>query len=73
MSQWWSWGLTAVGVIALYLAGSGRRVGWAIGVASQVLWLAYAVATKQYGFIAASLAYGWVHARNWRAFTTRTK
>ena len=44
--------------------------GWsyiltAIGVFG--LWLAYAVATQQWGFIVSAFAYGWVYALNiWR-------
>jgi hypothetical protein len=64
VSQWWSWALTVVGIAGLYLAGSGRRAGWAIGLAAQGLWIAYAIATRQWGFIASALAYGAVHARN---------
>ncbi len=61
---WWSWLLTAVGVTGLYLAG--RRVWWAwfVGLGAQALWLAYAVATRQYGFLVSAVAYGWVYAKN---------
>lgn len=66
MTPYWSWILTAVGVTGLYLAG--RKVWWAwfIGLGAQALWIAYALATKQYGFIVAALAYGWVYAVNGR-------
>ena len=67
--MWWSWLLTAVGVFGLYMAG--RKVWWAwlIGLGAQVLWLAYAVSTRQYGFIVSAVAYGWVYGKNalaWR-------
>lgn len=65
MNQWWSWLLAAIGVSGLFLAGSKRKLGWAIGFSVQGLWVAYAVATKQWGFIASAIAYGWVYARNW--------
>jgi len=61
---WWSWLLTAVGVTGLYLAGRRSRWGWAIGLAAQVLWIAYALVSRQYGFIVSALAYGAVYARN---------
>ncbi len=64
MSQWWSWLLTAVGVTGLYFAGSRKRLGWAIGIAAQALWIAYALATSQYGFFASAVSYGWVYSRN---------
>lgn len=70
---WWSFLLTAVGILGLWLAGSRRRIGWAIGVAAQVLWISYAVATSQWGFILSAVAYGTVYARNmlkWRRETS---
>lgn len=66
MGQWWSWALTAVGVTGLYFAGSRKRLGWAIGVGAQGLWIAYALATRQYGFLVSAGAYGWVYGRNFR-------
>ena len=65
MEQAWSWVLMAVGVTGLYLAGRKNRWGWAIGFGSQVLWLAYSIHTRQWGFLASCFAYGAVHARNY--------
>jgi hypothetical protein len=65
VNQLWSWLLTAVGVTGLYLAGRKSKVGWAVGFGAQALWIAYAVATRQWGFIVSACAYGWVYARNW--------
>ena len=65
MNQWWSWVLTLVGVTGLFLAGSKRKAGWALGLGAQLLWVSYAIATEQWGFIASAFAYGWVYARNW--------
>lgn len=70
MNQWWSWALTLVGVTGLYLAGKKNWWGWAIGLGAQVLWVAYAVSTSQWGFLMSAGAYGWVYLRNllaWRA------
>lgn len=60
----WSYLLTAVGVTGLYLAG--RKVWWAwfVGLGAQGLWLAYAVTTRQWGFLVSAFAYGFVYARN---------
>lgn len=68
MPQWWSWSLTAVGIVGLWAAGSKRSWGWLVGLAAQVLWVAYAVATRQYGFLASALAYGVVYARNFKSW-----
>lgn len=67
MKPWvgWSYLLTAVGVTGLLLAGSKRKLGWAIGLGAQVLWIAYALATEQYGFLISAVVYGTVYARNW--------
>jgi hypothetical protein len=68
MNEWWSWALTVIGITGLWLAGSKRRAGWLIGVAAQGLWIAYALATRQYGFIVSALCYGFVYARNFVAW-----
>jgi hypothetical protein len=68
VNQLWSWALTAVGVFGLWLAGRRSPWGWAVGVAAQVLWLAYALSTRQWGFIVSCFAYGAVYLRNFRAW-----
>lgn len=62
---WWSWLLAAVGILGLWIAGSGHREGWMIGMGAQLLWISYALFTEQYGFIPAALCYGAVYLRNW--------
>jgi hypothetical protein len=66
MTAWWSWLLTAVGVTGLWLAGRPRTrgIGWSVGLAAQVLWVAYATASRQWGFYVSAAAYGTVYARN---------
>lgn len=61
---YWSYLLTAVGVLGLYLAG--RKVWWAwyVGFVAQGLWVAYALASKQYGFLLSAAVYGWVYLKN---------
>lgn len=61
----WSIALAAIGITGLWLAGSQRRLGWALGLSAQLLWIVYGITTAQYGFIASALAYGFVYARNW--------
>jgi hypothetical protein len=63
----WSITLAAVGVIGIWLAGNRSRLGWALGLSAQALWVVFAVVTGQYGFILSALAYGFVYGRNlWR-------
>lgn len=63
--MWWSWGLALAGIAGLILAGKKKKSGWALGIATQILWLTYAIVTHQYGFILGSLAYAFVYARNY--------
>lgn len=62
----WSWLLTAVGLVGLWAAGSRKSYGWLIGLGAQALWIAYALATEQHGFLVSAVAYGAVYLRNWR-------
>lgn len=65
----WSLALAAVGVLGLYLSGKKNYWGWGIGLGAQVLWIAYAIVTQQWGFIISALAYAWVYGKNflsWR-------
>ena len=71
MNPYWSYLLTAVGVFGLYLAGRKDRRGWMVGIGAQVLWIAYATATHQWGFYVSAVAYGWVYARNAHAWKPR--
>lgn len=63
---WWSVLLAAVGVGGLWLAGRRSWTGWAVGLAAQGLWVAYALASRQYGFLVSAVAYGSVYAVNLR-------
>lgn len=61
----WSYGLATVGILGIWLAGRHSLWGWALGVVAQALWIIYALATGQYGFIVSALAYAAIYARNW--------
>lgn len=63
MGALWSYALAAVGLTGLWLAGSGKALGWMVGVGAQVLWIAYAIATQQWGFILTAVAYAFVYLR----------
>ncbi|TQK29404.1 hypothetical protein [Arthrobacter sp. SLBN-53] len=69
MTAWWSWGLTVVGVLGIYLTTRKLWAGYVVGLAAQVLWIAYAIATRQWGFIASAFAYGSVYALGWYRWT----
>lgn len=73
VSQLWSWALAAVGVSGVYLTTKKLYAGFIVGVLVQVLWVTYAVVTKQWGFIASALAFGWVNALGWYRWTRAQK
>lgn len=66
MNQWWSWLLAAFGLAGIWLAGRKNSAGWLLGAATQLLWVTYAIATRQWGFIATALAYSTMYLHNWR-------
>lgn len=61
---WLSLVLAAAGCTGLLLAGKGKWYGWAVGLAVQPVWAAYAIVTKGYGLLLTCLMYGFVNARN---------
>lgn len=69
MNVWWSYLLAVVSVVALYVAGRKNRWGWAILVGAQGVWITYAIATRQWGFIVSALIHVWVCGRNWLAWS----
>lgn len=58
---WWSIILTVIGVGGLYALTKKKWYGFALGLGAQGLWIAYSIATKQWGFIASAIAYGSVN------------
>lgn len=64
MIEYWSWILTAMGVFGLYLAGSGKRQGWLVGLTTQIVWLIFGLTTQQYGFVVSAFVYAAVYLRN---------
>lgn len=64
MTAWWSYVLTAVGLSGFWLAG--RKVWWCwyVNIANQALWAAYALITRQWGFLLGVAFYLWVFVGN---------
>lgn len=63
MTQWWSWLLAALGISALFIAAKRPKAGWTFAICVQALWVAYALVTRQYGFLVSAAAYALVYAR----------
>jgi hypothetical protein len=60
----WSWILAIIGVTGIYFVGKKTIWGWVVLGVNEVLWIIYAVTTKQYGFIVAAIAYGVVYVKS---------
>lgn len=68
MHALWSYVLTAVGVAGLLMAGRKNLWGWAVCIASQFLWAAYAIVTSQPGFLISAVIYTGVYGKNFLAW-----
>lgn len=65
----WSYILAAVGVTGIFFVGRKTIWGWLILLTNECIWIAYALATKQYGFILMATAYSAVYIKSfigWR-------
>lgn len=61
----WSFALSFVGVLGLFLAGKRMKIGWLVALSNEVLWLAYTIATAQWGFLIAISIYSFVYVQNY--------
>lgn len=65
----WSWVLGTIGVAGIYFVGRKTIWGWLVLLCNEILWITYALLTRQYGFIFSAVAYGIVYVRSflhWR-------
>ena len=60
--------LAAVFLVGLVLVGKNNPWGWVVGIADELLWIVYAVATRQWAFIVSATVYVAVCARNLRTW-----
>lgn len=65
MHDYASWILAVIGVSGIYFVGRKDIWGWYVLLFNEFLWVAYAVTTKQYGFIFSALAYAAVYIRSY--------
>jgi hypothetical protein len=69
MHEQWSWLLAILGVSGMYFVGKKTVWGWLVLLANEVIWVVYALVTKQYGFIMMAIAYAIVYIKSfisWR-------
>ena len=68
--EWYSWVLAVIGVSGIYFVGRKKKWAWLWLIFNECLWIIFALATKQYGFIFAALAYTAVYIKS---FLRRSK
>lgn len=64
----WSWILAAIGVTGIFFVGRKTIWGWLILLLNECIWIAYALATDQYGFIVMATAYSAVYIKSFIAW-----
>jgi hypothetical protein len=63
--MYWSYLLAVIGVAGIFFVGRKDKWGWWVLLFNEVLWIAYAVITQQYGFILSAIAYAIVYIRSY--------
>jgi hypothetical protein len=63
--EYWSWILAAIGVSGIYFVGRKTIWGWLVLLFNEIIWIAYALVTEQYGFIVSAVAYAAVYVRSY--------
>ena len=64
----WSWVLAAIGVTGIFFVGKKVIWAWLVLLVNECIWIAYAIATEQYGFIVMATAYAIVYIRSYLAW-----
>ncbi len=60
------WSAVALSLIAMWAVGSGRRYGWLLYMAGQVVWVAVTANAALWGCVAFDVALFAIALRNWR-------
>ena len=64
----WSYVLAAIGVTGIFFVGRKKIWGWLVLLLNECIWIAYALATDQYGFILMATAYSAVYIKSYLAW-----
>lgn len=64
MNEYWSWILSAIGLLGFFLAGRKIWYAWWINLTNQAIWATYSIVTEQWGFLVATFAYTYVFTIN---------
>jgi hypothetical protein len=65
--------LSAVTIVAMWLAGSNWRHTWLLSTGNQFLWLAWILSTRTWGFLPMNIAMFVVSIRNHLRWKARSK
>lgn len=60
-----AWILGVTSITVTYLQGNGGKMGWGFGFINTLLWVAYTIATKQWGLIPLNVVMAIIHVRNY--------
>lgn len=64
-TQTFTWAINIIFLIVLWMTGNKMRSGWLLGLFLQLLWVMYAITTKQYAFLVAVIPVTIMYSRNW--------
>ncbi len=70
---YWSYLLAAIGVTGIFFVGRKTIWGWLVLCVNECIWIAYAIATKQYGFIIMALAYTAVYINSYMGWRSESE
>lgn len=68
----WSYGLAVVNLGVQWLVAHHKPWGWLVGIAAQVPWTVYDIASRQYGFLLLTVVGVPIYLRGWRNFRKAT-
>ena len=63
--MYWSYILAVIGIAGIFFVGRKDNWGWWVLLFNEVLWIAYAIITQQYGFIFSAIAYAIIYIRSY--------
>jgi len=69
----WSWILAVIGVTGIFFVGKKVVWAWLVLLVNEFIWIAYAITTKQYGFIVMATAYAIVYVRSYLSWNLEAK
>lgn len=68
-----SYVLSALSLISLWLMGNKSVWGIIVGLLTQILWIIYALMLEQYGLLIGVVAYTVIHVRNLLKWTKESR